>query len=71
VKIFRLVLFLLVGGFVLAMPISWRAIRHSSQLVLDCPVQAATETSSHSAQARCGLGSRWEVNEGCWRGVYT
>jgi hypothetical protein len=69
-KIFRLVVVLLMAGFVLMMPIFWRAISPTSQPLLDCTAQAATETSSHSAQARCGLGNKWEVSEGCWRGIY-
>ena len=66
---------LAVAGLILVMPIPWKSASRLPAPLLDCPAQAAASNSSASSssaltQARCGLGSRWEVNEGCWRGVY-
>lgn len=66
----RAICVLLVGGLLLVIPIAWKSGSFLPQPVLDCPAQASGSNSSSSAQPRCGLGSRWEVNEGCWRGVY-
>jgi hypothetical protein len=70
-KIFRLVVILSVAGLILATPIFWRAKSPLSRaLIMGCPVLAA-ETDLPFSGVSCGLGNKWEVNEGCWRGVYT
>lgn len=61
---------LLAVNLVLLIPIFWRAISPTELSVLDCPAAAAAATSAPLTQPKYGLGSRWEVNEGCWRGVY-
>ena len=66
----RVVCILLVGGLFLVMLIAWKSGGSLPQAVLDCPAQAAAVDSSSPVQARCGLGTRWELNEACWRGVY-
>lgn len=61
---------LLVAGLFLAIPIFWKSVQPSPQPILDCAAQASAPDSSAPVQSRCGLGRKWEVNEGCWRGVY-
>lgn len=54
----------------LAMPGFWLENSPTEpQSRLDCPAASAA-ASSPLSQPSMGLGSRWEVNEGCWRGVY-
>ena len=69
-KRFRLICFMLLAGLILTMPASLKWVSLFPKPILDCPAQAETIGSLSAAQAICGLGRRWEVNEGCWRGVY-
>src|SRR6266851_4115269 len=70
-KRYRLICFLLMmAGLILTMPASWRMGSPLSQRILDCPAEASAINPSTATQRVCGLGRRWEVNEGCWRGVY-